>query len=384
MALVYKYQLSDLEVVIQDNSSDNTDFKKFISGRKIENIKYFYTAESIPISSNVDLAIKHSTGEYICVIGDDDGFLPNIVECAKWMKKNNIDAMTPALTTYNWPNFNYISLGRRRGELRHKKFSYNVTKKDVRTELKQLARRGFTHIQTIPKFYHGIVNRKCADEVYEIGGKFCPGPSPDMASAVALCFTVKKFVTIDLPVIIVGQGEFVGGGEYKLKGGVKDIKNVPHLPKNAKEEWSKQIPRVWCSETVWPESAIKALEYMGKKDEIYVDYEFIIAKFIYLHSKSYKLAIGLCTRRVFCAFYLSYFIVSGFYYRAQGILLKIIKKSFSKDFSKYNKKEDNLESIAEASDWIQKNYTTYSEARAVAKLEFRENSRFEKYESRPN
>src|SRR6185437_1815811 len=252
------FDTKDIELVLQDNTYDNADMLDFLNQKKRNYIRYYHTKEQIPVAANVDLSIKNSTGEYVCFIGDDDGVLPNIINCVKWMKRNHIDALRPAIVIYNWPNYLDLNNQGLSGALLFDNFSFNADIKDSLKELQGLANRGFRHIFTIPKVYQGIVKRSCLDEIYKIGGTFTPGPSPDMATAVALCFVVKKFVTINTPVILVGQCHTVGGGERNVKGTVKDIENRPFLPVNAKERWDEHIPKVWCSQTVWPESAIKA------------------------------------------------------------------------------------------------------------------------------
>jgi hypothetical protein len=140
-----------------------------------------------------------------------------------------------------------------------------------------------------------------------------------MAAAVALSFVVKKFVAINLPVIIVGQSQHLGGGERALKGRVKNIDDVPFLPPRAKEHWDKRIPKVWCTQTVWPESAIKAIEYMGKEGQIRINYEFILAWFMQTHPFDQGLAYKLSQNKKKLFAYLAY-------YKIVAPILSIITK----------------------------------------------------------
>ena len=305
--LIVEYNLEQLEIIIQDNSADNSDFYMFVEQQKICYLKYYHDPVPISVSSNVDKAILNSTGEYVCFIGDDDGVLPNIIECASWMKQSQIDALRPAVTIYNWPDFIDSSGEQIAGALLHDTFTGEVKVLNVLTELQQLAKRGFRHIYTLPKVYQGIVKRSCLDKIYAIGQTFCPGPSPDMATAVALCFVIDTFVTIDTPVILIGQCKGVGGGERTLRGGVKRIEDVTFLPTHAKQNWDIRLPKVWCSQTVWPESAIKALEYMQKTASVSIDFEYIYAWFIQTHPTDWKLAWQLSSNKTRLMFYLSYY-----------------------------------------------------------------------------
>lgn len=303
--LIDSYNLSEYELVIQDNSDQNEEILDFLSKNNFHNIKYYYQQGQISQSANSDLAILHSIGEYVCFIGDDDGVLENIIDCTKWMKNNNIDALRPALTVYNWPDYYFDD--RKMGTLLYENINYDFNLINPIKSLKKLAKTGFTHIYSLPKVYQGIVKRDILDKLFEIGGTFSPGPSPDMATAVALSFIVKTFIITHLPVIIIGQSKNVGGGERQLKGGVMKIEDVPFLPKDSKEKWNKRIPRVWCSQTVWPESAIKGIEYMKKSQEIQVNYEYILAEFIRTHKIEKEQALQLSKNRLRLAFHLNYF-----------------------------------------------------------------------------
>jgi len=364
--LVVGFDSKEIELVIQDNTFHNDEILKFLSTKKSAHLKYYHSREQLPISANVDLAIQNSIGEYVCFIGDDDGVLPNIIDCVKWMKRNDIDALRPAITIYNWPDFFYSRKNNISGELCYDNFSFVAEEIEIKESLQNLANRGFTHIYTIPKVYQGIVKHKCLDEIYKMGGTFSPGPSPDMATAVALSFVVKKFVAINLPVILVGQSQNVGGGERKLKGKVKNIDEVPFLPKDAKENWDSRIPKVWCSQTVWPESAIKAIEYMNKESEIDIDYEYILAKFIHTHYSNKKLALELSKNNTRLFYYLIFLKISGVFLAIHWRIKYLVTKK--RKFEGRNNINRGINNIEEASYFFMREYPSYSSTEAFDSL----------------
>lgn len=354
ICLIDSFKLERLELVLQDNTRDNSEIVDFLNDKERTFLKYFHIKESMPISNNVDLAIENSTGEYVCFIGDDDGILPNIVECVEWMKKNEIEALRPAVAIFNWPDYIDWDNEGLSGALLFDEFSFEMSEINSKSSLQALAQRGFRNIYTIPKLYQGIVKRSCLNEIYKIGKTYTPGPSPDMATAVALCFTVKKFVTINVPVILVGQCHSVGGGERTLKGMTKDIDDVPFLPKNSKIAWDERIPRVWCSQTVWPESAIKALAYMGKKNEIEINYEFILAWFVQTHPLDKRLAISLSKNKILLHFYLTYYLLNTPLNKLNSLFRSEKKLEGRKILV------SEIENIQQASDYFLKYYASYT------------------------
>ena len=257
ISLIDSFNSNRIELVLQDNTANNEEFLDFLKQKEYPYIKYFYNKEQLSVSYNSDLAILNSTGEYVCFIGDDDGVLPNIIDCVKWMKKNDIDALRPAITIYNWPDFWDIGKNKLSKALFYDSFSYAVNEHNSIEELQELANHGFVHIYTIPKVYQGIVKRKCLNEIYKISGTYSPGPSPDMATAVALSFVVKNFVVINLPVILIGQGQTVGGGERKLKGGVKKVDEVPFCQKMQKKIGTVEFQRFGVPTQYGPNQQLK-------------------------------------------------------------------------------------------------------------------------------
>ena len=82
--LIEELQSDEIEMVIQDNSDDNEEFQNYLKEKKYSFIRYDYVKGQIPMSDNSDRAILNSTGEYICFLGDDDGFTKYLLEGVQW------------------------------------------------------------------------------------------------------------------------------------------------------------------------------------------------------------------------------------------------------------------------------------------------------------
>lgn len=292
--LVHSFNNNDLEMVIQDNTDDNSVFLQYLSTHKeYKFIRYDHTKGQIPVSENSDKAILNSTGEYVCFIGDDDGVTSYIIDCVKWMKKNEVDCMLPQSVFYKWPD--YVSvINNDRGKLSHRHFDGCFKKISTKGELEKLMARGCVDRGGVPLVYHGIVKRSTLDKIYEKCKTYFPGPSPDLANGVALCLVTDFFYTVSLPITISGASQVHGGGIRKMKNRVAEIDSLGFLPKGCKENWEKSIPRVWAGETVWPESAIKAMRNMGEERLIEcVNFDYLYSSFIAFHYPIRTLALSL-------------------------------------------------------------------------------------------
>ena len=89
------YDVTDdaVQIVVQDNSDDNSLSAMLEKQAFGPRVKYTYIATRIPGVDNYAGGIAQSDGEYICCIGDDDGVLRDITKVTAWAKANNVAAI---------------------------------------------------------------------------------------------------------------------------------------------------------------------------------------------------------------------------------------------------------------------------------------------------
>ena len=68
----------DWEIVVSDNDSGE-DIAGHLDGLADERIRYVRTPSFVPVTDNWNSALKHSTGRYVVMLGDDDGLMPGYV-----------------------------------------------------------------------------------------------------------------------------------------------------------------------------------------------------------------------------------------------------------------------------------------------------------------
>ena len=115
---IISLNLDKTQVVIQDNSDDRSlekNLKQVIENGKV---KYHYREGVISFVDNFSEAVSLCDGEYICMIGDDDGILPNITQVVNTAKERNLDCVIAGLNSvYVWPSNNPIVKGGENGYL---------------------------------------------------------------------------------------------------------------------------------------------------------------------------------------------------------------------------------------------------------------------------
>lgn len=296
--LVIDFNFGDeFELVIQDNNEDNSNFIKFLETRNYKNIKYFHYPSQMPIGENCDKAIRHSTGDYVCFIGDDDFVTKNFIPCVEWMRDNKVECVFPKRIKYFWPD--YCDKGEERAAIHHDQFTKNITYIGAKDALKDVMNIGCIWPGNMPMIYHGIVKRTVLEKIWKQCGTLFPGASPDIASGVSLCMVIDKYVSFKFPIIIAGNSRTGGGSQKVIKHhAVTDFKKLPFLPQDIENRWDKRIPKIWSNSTIWSESAVEALKAWNRNDLVNnVNYEALYENFVINYFYYRKMAFSLTNNK---------------------------------------------------------------------------------------
>lgn len=262
-----------LELVVQDNSDINSLELWLKNNISDSRLLYNYIEKPLSFIDNFNAAIEITTGKYICIIGDDDGVIPEIVEAAEYLYLKSIDCLSiRTVTNFVWPNSGVPSTLFTKttgGYLTIEDFKGSIEYVDVFSELNKFITNGATNYLNfnLPKLYHGIVRRECLITVKKITGNFFGGLSPDIYMSIALACTVKKVAMTNYPLTMPGVCHVSASiVEGLLKRNSKKLEHAPHLRNRGFYNWSDIIPQIYCVETIWADSCIAALRDLGRED----------------------------------------------------------------------------------------------------------------------
>lgn len=257
---------SQLQIVIQDNSDDKS-LKEMIDVDIVDSrVKYNYNATQLSFVDNFSEAIALSDGEYVSMIGDDDGVLPYIMDVVRSVKRNDLDALIPAVNSvYIWPNDKPIVKNAENGYLCLSYLSSGVKKVNLDKALEKLMYYGAQKYQklNLVKLYHGIVKKECLEKVKEKAGNYFRGLTPDIYGAVSLSLVCKRVVKINIPVTISGICNNSGSNDSATGKHTGELKDAPHFKGHEGYEWDIKIPKIYSVETIWADTALHALNNFG-------------------------------------------------------------------------------------------------------------------------
>jgi hypothetical protein len=189
-----------LEILVCDNASlDRTQdvVRSIVDPR----IRYVRTDRRLSMSHNWEYAISQATGDYITVLGDDDGLIPGAIEdLSRIVGETGTEAISWRWASYFWPssanpvsrNFLFIPQGRKLLERRSSETLASV----LRFE------RGY---EELPLIYKGLASAAAVQRAKAIsGGQFIHSLTPDVYAAIALALTLDRYLYSERPYSING------------------------------------------------------------------------------------------------------------------------------------------------------------------------------------
>lgn len=263
---IISLNLDDIQIVVQDNSDNDslkTDLKEFITKNQI---KYHHRKGVISFVDNFSEAVSLCNGDYVCMIGDDDGILPNIIKVTRSAQERDIDCVIAGLNAvYIWPSSKPIV---KNGENGYLYLSY-VEKKEkyINCEkgLSQLVNSAGQNYQKLdlPRVYHGIAKRSALEKVKEKAGNYFLGLTPDIFIAVALASVCKNVIRIFYPISVSGICPRSGSSDSVTGKHTGELKDAPHFNGHTDYIWDEKSPAIYSVESIWAETAMQALRIFG-------------------------------------------------------------------------------------------------------------------------
>lgn len=306
ISLIESFNDSRIELLIHDNSDNNREIMEFLSGKSPVSTSYYYDTEKLSMGENAERGINKAKGEYICFIGDDDAVCRNIADCAEWMRENQVDAVRSLYLNYCWNE----DKGENCGSVYFDDFSFACRLGDPIAEMKKVLNDGVPDFKYMAKIYHGIIKKSVLEDVQRHGECLFPGPTPDMSGAVSIAFFIKKYVMINIPIVMPGISRMVGGG---VMGKVLSLDEVSFITDSDREKWPADYPPLWATELIWPVCVINALKSVNHKEYLSeLNKNKLLSRLVIIHRTYFKEAFHYADNAILFLFdFICYFIKEG-------------------------------------------------------------------------
>jgi glycosyltransferase involved in cell wall biosynthesis len=204
----------DYEIVVADNAGDE-DVAAVIAAaqQRHARIKHIRSDRVLPMSENWERGLAACSGQYVSVLGDDDGFLPSTLDVVR-----KLIAITQARViswethTYWWPD-TIVTWNRNRlyASLGHT----DVAWMQSRLVLVETYRNAVS-FGTLPMIYNGFVHREVINSVIDrFGAYFVPAfVSPDVASGIVNLAHTSRYLHSFRPFAVRGNSRRSTGSSF--------------------------------------------------------------------------------------------------------------------------------------------------------------------------
>lgn len=193
------------EIIISDNCSEQ-DIKGFVESLDDDRITYIKTSAFVPVTDNWNNALRHSNGDYVIMLGDDDGLLPDYFTTVidAMQKFPDPDFIYGGAVFFAYPG---VLPNEPKGVLRNDRnmFSFGVEPKWLDPVAARKVAQGYLNFRmpVASNMQFSLISRRKIEELtYE--GAFFHSPFPDFYATPLLFLTSAKILMLPQPIAIIG------------------------------------------------------------------------------------------------------------------------------------------------------------------------------------
>lgn len=260
----------DYEIVVSDNST-TTATRELVESIATPRIRYVRPPEPMAMSDHWDFAISQAKGEFITVIGDDDGFLAHgLREIDRIIGMLGAQILRWEPVCYNWPDLPQQEFAKADEiliPLRQVDAYHPIHARDSRRMIQAAANLEVPYSQ-LPMIYCSMIHRSLIERLRgRQSGRLFLSQCPDVYSSFAFAHLVETYHAVDAPMSINAlSGRSNGVGNLYLKGKSSVARDFHSLNAKARLPMHSTVPDVQVMSTYVADSFQRARDALFPED----------------------------------------------------------------------------------------------------------------------
>lgn len=250
---------TNFELIVRD-CSDTQQLAQQLTDISDCRLVYQYS-EPVSMTENWNKAVEMARGNYVCIIGDDDGVNTSIVKIAEWASREGAAAVAyPYLSVFYWPDFPTAKVA---GNLLICKCTGKVR---LVSGVQELTRyMSTTRYVPLPRVYHGMVERDRLEFIRKKTGSYFHTMALDDYASYVLAASIGNYYFIDYPVSIAGHSASSNTGRY-----AKSKKSTSHIKEYGAPDrlLDDLCPPVGSPESYRIDALVKAMRHCNTEEFI--------------------------------------------------------------------------------------------------------------------
>ncbi len=210
----------DFEVIVSDNDSP-PQTRAVVEACADKRVKYVRTPAPLAMTDSWEFACEQASGEFVTVIGDDDGYLLHaLTEIDRLLRLVDARVLRWDSVLYNWPDLARQQYAQPNGlliPLRMEKAHHAIRAVDA-AEVVPLAANSQLNYAELPMIYCSAVHQDILRQLRQKTGRVFKGRTPDIYSAFAIAWMAGTYHTVNAPLNIAGlSGKSTGVAHLFVK-----------------------------------------------------------------------------------------------------------------------------------------------------------------------
>lgn len=264
---------SDYEIVVCDNFGSPAT-RQVVEEYASPKIRYIRAPQLLSMTANWELAVSHAQGEYVLVLGDDDGLLFHALrEIDKLITQTQAKAVRWTAAYYTWPDFALPGQG-------------NYLRIPIKTGRSTMnAREAFAQViafqacyTSLPMLYNAAVHRDIIAELRNRTGCVFANCYPDVYTGFAVAWIAQKYLSLQTPMTIAGSsGKSYGIANLFLRGKSpldKEFRESNRKEKLRSHRWVPDLALFPAAPVA--DSFLVAKELLFPEDELTLDRRILV------------------------------------------------------------------------------------------------------------
>jgi glycosyltransferase involved in cell wall biosynthesis len=238
----------DYEVIVSDNNS-SPETRAVVDESGAHEVRYVRTPRALSLASSWEFAVSQARGEYVMLIGDDDGLLPHcLAELDKLTHDTGHKVIRWDSAFYTWPNCALVG----EGDYLRIPLGTGTEEFDGLEAIKNVI--GFKQLYTtLPMIYNSVVHKDILASIRAKSGRLFANRYADVYSGFSIAHSAGKYLSIESPMSISGQSSAsTGVAVFFFRNRSSIDREFRDLSDNENMQENKQIPDL----SIFPYTAV--------------------------------------------------------------------------------------------------------------------------------
>ena len=197
----------NLEIIVSNNGADAAT-RDVIASFEDHRIQCVEPPHTLSMSHNFEFAMSRASGEWLALIGDDDGILPDgISRAVEMMRQSGAEALASPTCLYQWP----VEGNPRRAPFLTIPYGSGWEWRSSRDALRRMLSRDMGFNDAPTTYTGGMVSAALYSRIKKVKGTFYQSQIPDCYSAFAFCSATERYVLSRESLMIAGVSAYSSG-----------------------------------------------------------------------------------------------------------------------------------------------------------------------------